>query len=53
MKFIQGFDRNQMQFFAYEQLISTDNDVRFIDAFVDSLPLGAMWATAWQTKLQF
>ena len=39
MKFMQGFDRNQMQFFAYEQLISTDNDVRFIDAFVDSLNL--------------
>ena len=39
MKFMQGFDRNQMQFFAYEQLISADNDVRFIDAFVDSLNL--------------
>ena len=39
MKFMQGFDRNQMQFFAYEQLISMDNDVRFIDAFVGSLNL--------------
>ena len=39
MKFIQGFDRNQMQFFAYEQLISEDNDVRLIDAFVGSLNL--------------
>ncbi|MFV0470962.1 MAG: hypothetical protein ACK5L7_02845 [Paludibacteraceae bacterium] len=25
MKFIQGFDRNQIQFFAYEQLISPDS----------------------------
>jgi Transposase and inactivated derivatives len=40
MKFIQGFDRNQIQFFAYEQLISEDNDVRLIDAFVGSLNLG-------------
>ena len=39
MKFMQGFDRNQMQFFAYEQLICADNDVRFIDAFVGSLNL--------------
>ena len=30
---------NQMQFFAYEQLIFEDNDVRFIDAFVGSLNL--------------
>ena len=39
MKFIQGFDRNQMQFFAYDQLISADNDVRLIDAFVNTLNL--------------
>ncbi|MFV0565866.1 MAG: transposase, partial [Flavobacteriaceae bacterium] len=41
MKFIQGFDRNQIQFFAYEQLISPDNDVRLIDAFVHTLDLAA------------
>lgn len=39
MKFIQGIDRNQMQFFAYEQLISPENDVRLIDAFVNTLDL--------------
>lgn len=31
MKFINGFDRNQLHFFAYEELSSKDNDVRLID----------------------
>lgn len=39
MEFITGFDRNQMQFFAFEGLISEDNDVRLIDLFVGSLDL--------------
>ncbi len=37
MKFITGFDRSQIQFFSYEEVVSSDNDVRFIDAFVNSL----------------
>ena len=39
MKFITGFDRNQIQFFAYEELISQHNDVRLIELFVQSLDL--------------
>ncbi len=38
-KFINGFDRNQLQFFTYEAMIAEDNDVRLIDLFVDSLNL--------------
>lgn len=39
MKFINGIDRNQIQFFAYEERIAADNDVRLIDAFVNALDL--------------
>lgn len=39
MKFISGFDRSQLQFFAYDELVSKDNDVRLIDLFVNSLDL--------------
>ena len=41
MKFIQGHDRAQIHLFpvSLEQAIDPDNMVRFIDLFVDSLPL--------------
>ena len=41
MKFIQGHDRAQTHLFpvSLEQAIDPDNMVRFIDLFVDSLPL--------------
>ena len=42
MAFIEGTDRFQSQlfdFFAFDNLISEDNYVRVIDAFVDSLNL--------------
>lgn len=39
MKFIEGFDRHQMQFFAFEEMIALENDVRIIDAFVNSINL--------------
>lgn len=39
MKFIKGIDRTQIQFFAFEELIASDSDVRLIDAFVNTLDL--------------
>jgi transposase len=41
MKFIQGLDRNQASIFpiTLEQSIDEDNEVRFIDLFVDSLSM--------------
>ena len=41
MKFIQGEDRTQIPLFAssLEAEIDLDNEVRFIDVFVDSLQL--------------
>lgn len=41
MKFIQGTNRNQTHLFplSLEQSIDSDNEVRVIDLFVDSLPL--------------
>ena len=39
MKFIQGKDRSQVEFFCLEQAIGSENEVRIIDLFVDSLPL--------------
>jgi transposase len=42
MKFIEGNDRTQMHLFpvSMDQAIDADNEVRLIDLFVDSLPLG-------------
>ena len=39
MNFITGFNRNQAVLVAqtYDELISQDNEVRFIDLFVDGL----------------
>jgi transposase len=44
MKFIQGYDRNQIQLFpvSLEESIGLDNEVRLIDMFVESLPLKKM-----------
>lgn len=41
MKFIQGYDRNQIHLFptSLEAAIDQDNEVRLIDLFVDSLDL--------------
>jgi len=36
---IQGINRNQMNFFALEQLVSQDSWARLVDVFVDALPL--------------
>jgi transposase len=39
MPIISGLDRNQLTFSSLEDSIASDNDVRFIDAFVDKLDL--------------
>jgi len=39
MSIITGVDRHQMSFSSLEDKIAVDNDVRFIDAFVDKLDL--------------
>lgn len=39
MKFIQGKDRNQVEFFSLDQTIHENNDVRLIDLFVDAIKL--------------
>lgn len=39
MRFIKGINRNQTQFFAIEELVASESDVRLIDAFVNSLDL--------------
>ena len=44
MKYIQGVDRNQTAIFptTMEMAIEEDNEVRFIDIFIESLPLKKM-----------
>ncbi|AEA45659.1 IS1182 family transposase [Fluviicola taffensis] len=39
MKFIQGKDRNQTEFFCLDQAVSEDNEVRLIDLFVGAIKL--------------
>jgi hypothetical protein len=39
MQHIQGISRNQLQMVSLEDKISTDNPVRFIDAFVSFIDL--------------
>jgi len=39
MEFIQGFDRNQLQMFAFDQVVKQDSWARIVDLFVDILPL--------------
>ena len=41
MKFIQGKNRNQVEFFCLEEAIEDDNDVRLIDLFVESIDIAA------------
>ena len=42
MPIINGLDRLQIRFSSLEDAISVDNDVRFIDAFVDKLDFGKL-----------
>lgn len=44
MKYIEGSSRNQTYLFpiSLEASISSDNEVRFIDVFVDSLDMGKL-----------
>ncbi|WP_246236383.1 IS1182 family transposase [Flavobacterium ajazii] len=37
MKFIQGKDRNQLEFFSLNQAVTPENEVRLIEVFVSSL----------------
>ena len=39
MKFIQGKDRSETEFFCLEQAVSQDNEVRLMDLFAGALPL--------------
>lgn len=39
MKFIQGKDRDQIEFFSLSQAVSEDNEVRLIDLFVRAIKL--------------
>jgi len=39
MKFIQGKDRNQTEFFCLEQAVSQANEVRLIELFVCAIKL--------------
>ena len=39
MKFIQGKDRNQITFFCLEEQIEHNNEIRFIELFVNSINL--------------
>ena len=48
MKFIQGKDRNQTEFFCLDQAVSHDNEVRLIDLFV-----GAMKLSDYGFKMEF
>jgi transposase len=40
MKFIKGKNRDQIEFFSLNGVVDTNNEVRLIDLFVDSLNLG-------------
>ena len=44
MSYIEGFDRKQAVLFppAIDSMIAEDNEIRFIDLFVDKLDLGSM-----------
>ena len=39
MQFISGNNRQQVTFSSLEDLIATDNPVRFVDAFVEHIDL--------------
>jgi transposase len=39
MKFITGKNRSQTEFFCLEEVVDANNEVRLIDAFIDSLNL--------------
>ena len=46
MPIIHGLDRQQIRFSSLEDAISADNDVHFIDAFVDKLELVKLGVTS-------
>jgi transposase len=46
MHFIQGADRQQMQFISLDDSISSDNAVRILDAFVDKVDLAQLGFTS-------
>jgi transposase len=52
MQHITGISRYQMRFSSLEELISTDNQVRFIDAFVMYLYFYKLGFTAKTIKSQ-
>ncbi len=39
MKFIQGKDRSQVSFFCLEEQIDDNNEIRFVELFVNSINL--------------
>ena len=39
MKFIQGKDRSQTEFFCLDQAVSEENEVRLIELFVGAIKL--------------
>lgn len=42
MEYVSGSDRNQMKFFALEEMIAEDSWARVIDLFVDTLPINEL-----------
>ncbi len=42
MKYVRGNSRNQMEFYCLEERIGTDNEVRLIDLFVNSLNIAEL-----------
>jgi hypothetical protein len=42
MPVLPGFNRDQIQFFALETVIESDNEVRAIDALVNAVPMEAL-----------
>jgi transposase len=42
MKFIQGKPRNQWEMYCLDEHVDTDNEVRLINLFVDSLNLAEL-----------
>lgn len=42
MDFINGFNRNQLQMFSYENMVANDSWARIVDLFVDILPMSKL-----------
>ena len=52
MQHITGIPRNQMSFSSLEEMISLDNPVRFVDAFVEALALASIGFTLQTIKAE-